>query len=71
MSDGMTIPVFLISLLILADSYLVLNKGTTLVQRLIGADHTDSRVRIIEGVGWTAIRLFLMISAVLSWDVFG
>ena len=51
MSDGMTIPVFLISLLILADSYLVLNKGTTLVQRLIGADHTDSRVRIIEGVG--------------------
>lgn len=47
MSDPMTILLFLISLLILADSYLVLNRGSTLAEKLIGAGHTDARVRII------------------------
>jgi hypothetical protein len=71
MSDGMSVLLMLIALLILADSYLVLHHGTTLAQKLIGADHRDSRVRIAEGVGWTSISLLLIISVLWSRGTFG
>ena len=71
MSDGMSILLMVIALLIVADSYLVLQHGTTVAQKLIRADHRDRRVRIAEGVGWTSISLLMIVSVLCTRGTIG